>query len=231
LLNPADCYAVLSSGLVNAWYVGSAIILSAIFSGPPWNFNSAQVGYLGAGPFIGGMLGSLFVAICADPVIKYMTKRNNGVYEPEFRLVFQIVALPTSGIGMFLFGHLMATGSAAVLCAFCQGLMMFGVLIAIFSSISYGLDAFRSISTETFIMNMLFKNFMFYALSNFANPWVLNKGPEQIMYVFGGTTIFLCLMAFPVYVYGKRLRSWWARHNLFEMWGMNVTGPETFGAH
>lgn len=79
LLNPADCYAVLSSGLTNAWYVGSAIILSSIFSGPPWVFDSAQVGYLGAGPFLGGMLGSLFVAVCADPVIKWMTRRNNGV--------------------------------------------------------------------------------------------------------------------------------------------------------
>lgn len=139
--------------------------------------------------------------------------------------------MPTAGVGMFLFGHLMAVGAPAALCAFCQGLMMFGVLIAIFSSISYGLDAFRSISTETFIMNMLFKNFMFYALSNFANPWVISNGPEQIMYVFGGTTIFLCLLAFPVYVYGKRLRSWWARHNLFEMWGMNITGPDMAGAH
>ncbi|RFU27083.1 hypothetical protein B7463_g9248, partial [Scytalidium lignicola] len=231
LLNPADCYAVIASGLVNAWYVGSAIILATIFSGPPWMFNSAQVGYLGAGPFIGGMLGSIFVAVCADPVIKWMTKRNNGVYEPEFRLVFQVVALPTSGIGMFMFGHLMAIGAAAPLCAFMQGLMMFGVLIAIFSSISYGLDAFRSISNETFIMNMLFKNFMFYALSNFANPWVIDNGPEQIMYVFGGTTIFLCLLAFPVYIFGKRLRSWWARHNLFEKWGMNSSGPEIAGAH
>lgn len=28
LLNPAACYAVVTSGLLNSWYVGSAIILS-----------------------------------------------------------------------------------------------------------------------------------------------------------------------------------------------------------
>jgi hypothetical protein len=78
LLNPAGCYAVICSGVLNSWYVGSAIILSGIFSGPPWTFNAAEIGYLGAGPFIGGMIGSIFVAAASDPVIKWMTKRNNG---------------------------------------------------------------------------------------------------------------------------------------------------------
>ena len=58
---------------------------------------------------------------------------------------------------MFLFGYTMGQGSAAPLCAFFQGVMMVGVLIGIFSTLSYGLDAFRTQSNEIFIMNMLFK--------------------------------------------------------------------------
>jgi hypothetical protein len=61
------------------------------------------------------------------------------------------------GIGMFLFGYEMAIGANAVLCAFLQGVMMFGVLIGIFATLAYGLDAFRNQSSEIFIMNMLFK--------------------------------------------------------------------------
>jgi MFS family permease len=79
LLNPAGCYAVIASGILNSWYVGSAIILAGIFSGPPWKFGPAQIGYIGAGPFLGGMIGSIFVAIAGDPVVKWMTKRNHGV--------------------------------------------------------------------------------------------------------------------------------------------------------
>ncbi|KAK6389558.1 hypothetical protein LTR65_006730 [Meristemomyces frigidus] len=225
LLNPAACYAVLCSGILNSWYVGSAIILAGIFSGPPWMFNAAQIGYLGAGPFIGGMLGSILVAVGSDPIIKLMTKRNNGT-EPEFRLVFMSIGGVTSGVGMFLFGYTMATGAPAEVCAFLQGLMMFGVLIGIFATLSYGLDAFRTQSNEIFVMNMLFKNFMFYGLSNYANPWVAQSGPEEIMYVFGGTSILLALLAIPVYVYGKRMRSWWSRHDLFVSLGMQTTGPK-----
>ena len=61
------------------------------------------------------------------------------------------------GIGMFLFGYTMGQGSASALCAFFQGVMMVGVLIGIFSTLSYGLDAFRSQSNEIFVMNMFFK--------------------------------------------------------------------------
>lgn len=70
------------------------------------------------------------------------------------------------------------------------------------------------------------QNFMFYGLSNFANNWVAANGPEQIMYVFGGTSIFLSLLAIPVYIFGKRLRSWWSRHDLFVTLKMETKGPK-----
>lgn len=65
---------------------------------------------------------------------------------------------------------------------------------------------------------------MFYGLSNFANDWVAAKGPTQIMYVFGGTSAFLCLLAIPTYIFGKRMRSWWARHDLFVLMNMSTSG-------
>lgn len=77
--------------------------------------------------------------------------------EPEFRLVFMGIGGACCGIGMFLFGYTMGQGSASALCAFFQGVMMVGVLIGIFSTLSYGLDAFRTQSNEIFVMNMLFK--------------------------------------------------------------------------
>lgn len=61
------------------------------------------------------------------------------------------------GIGMFLFGYTLSIGADAILCAFLQGVMMVGVLIGIFSTLSYGLDSFRNQSSEIFVMNMLFK--------------------------------------------------------------------------
>lgn len=69
------------------------------------------------------------------------------------------------------------------------------------------------------------QNFIYYALSCAANDWVAAKGPEQIMYVFGGTGLLLCLLSVPVYIFGKKMRRWWAMNDLFVKFGMQKTGP------
>ncbi len=78
LANPAGAYSILVSGLLTAWYVGSAIILAGIFASPPYLFDAAQIGYLGTGPFVGGAIGSIVVALLGDRVVKWMTVRNKG---------------------------------------------------------------------------------------------------------------------------------------------------------
>ena len=76
-------------------------------------------------------------------------------------------------IGMFLFGHEMAVGANAALCSFLMGVMMLGVIIGIWSTISYGLDAFRNLSSEMFVMNMLFKVRFFW------HQYIDHLGPAE----------------------------------------------------
>jgi len=143
--------------------------------------------------------------------------------EPEFRLVHMIPAMLCCGIGMFLYGHYTQIGASAYLCAFFQGMMMCGVLLGTISSISYALDAYRDSSNEIFIMNMFLKNFLFYGMSYVANDWVARSGPFEVLAVCGGTSVAVCAMALPIYIYGKRLRSFWSRHNLLVMFGMQTS--------
>lgn len=79
LLNPAACYTIVAAGMVSAFYVGSSIIISLVFSGPPWFYNVSQVAYIGAGPFIGGMVGGFIMSLLSDRAGKFMAVRNSGV--------------------------------------------------------------------------------------------------------------------------------------------------------
>ncbi|OAG45082.1 hypothetical protein AYO21_00430 [Fonsecaea monophora] len=184
LLNPITCYTVTTAAILNCWLVGGAIVLSGLLSGPPWLYNAAQVGYAGTGPFIGGLLASVVTAAAGDNLIKYIARRNRGVYEPEFRLLFMVLAAITAVPGFFAFGYTLSIGASVYLVIFCQGLLMFGVFVGIWSSMSYGLDAFRNLASETFVMIMTFKNLMFFGLSHYANDWVANKGPQEMIAVF-----------------------------------------------
>lgn len=64
---------------MNSSYAGTFATMSLVFSGPPWHFNSAQVGYVGTGSLIGGICSSIFTGVTSDPLIKYMTRKNKGI--------------------------------------------------------------------------------------------------------------------------------------------------------
>jgi hypothetical protein len=50
-------------------------------------------------------------------------------------------------------------------------------------------DAFKSYSTEIFILQMMIKNFLFYAFSTFVNEFVSEHGPGHMCRVFGIVTL------------------------------------------
>jgi MFS family permease len=79
LLNVGACWSTVTSGLLTMWYVTSAIMQAGIFAGPPWNYNAGQIGYLSAGPFVGGAVGSAIMVFTSDPIAKLTTKMNKGI--------------------------------------------------------------------------------------------------------------------------------------------------------
>ena len=79
LLNIGADWSTFTSGMLNCWFVGTAITQALVFAGPPWNYNSAQVGYLSTGPFIGGLLGTFFISMTSDTALKYLSRKNKGV--------------------------------------------------------------------------------------------------------------------------------------------------------
>lgn len=61
-------------------------IQSQVFSVAPYNFTAMQVGMTNLGFVFGGVLGTLFAGWFNDIILKYQTKKNNGIREAEMRL-------------------------------------------------------------------------------------------------------------------------------------------------
>ena len=79
LFNIGALYTIIASGILTSWIVAISFILAQVFSPPPYGFTAAQVGYLSTGPFVGGLLGCIFMAIITDPMIRYFSKKNHGL--------------------------------------------------------------------------------------------------------------------------------------------------------
>jgi MFS family permease len=219
--NLAVLWMVIVTGGLTAFFVAQSYVMAQIFSFPPYSLSAAGVGYLSLGPFLGGLLGSILIGVTLDPFIKWCAKKNKGVYEPEYRLLSMIPAV-TIVIGLCLFGHFAQLGSSYYLTAFFHGMDLFGIVIAAVSASTYVLDSFRDISSEVFIMNMVFKNFLFYGFSYFVNDWTQRDGPADVFYTFAGVAAAMVITTPVFFFWGKRYRSYWHRHNFLQKWGIST---------
>lgn len=215
--NLAVAWVIVVNSMFVCFYVVIAFVLSQLFSAPPYLMDPTSVGYLSFGPFVGGVIGTVVLGATLDPFIIFCARRNKGVYEPEYRLVFSIVSL-TCGAGLIGWGVVVGKHDSPYAAATLHGLMLFGVMIACVTSSAYALDAYRSMAAEIFIATMTVKNLLVYGFSYFQNNWVAEAGVTRVFYVWGGISLGLSLTAPIVFFYGKRYRSFWARHNLLEKW-------------
>lgn len=154
LLNLSVSYSVFVSGTVIAWFVGVSMISSLIFTAPQYNFTTSGVGYAGAGPLVGGLLGTALMGIISDRQVRWISRRNHGIYEPEFRLIPMIAGLVFSVAGLCGLGHAIEAKVSAYLLCFIWGLMLFGMTIVASVTTSYILDAYPQHRVETYVMNM-----------------------------------------------------------------------------
>ncbi|KAG9239730.1 serine/threonine kinase 16 [Amylocarpus encephaloides] len=211
--------------LIQGWFVGLfvaiAFVIPQIFGFPPYNLSPASIGYLSLGPFAGGLIGMIFLGVITDPIIMYMTKKNKGVYEPEYRLLPSILGLCTAA-GMFGYGHVTQNFGSPYVASFLHGVVIFGLMGVVVATSAYALDAYRDMNNEIFIMGMLVKNFLLYGFTYFINDWIAAAGTRHVFYIFGGIGIATMIGLPLMYVFGKMYRSYWSRHNLLEKFGVRT---------
>lgn len=181
LANPAILWAVLAIAFAQLWIVTIAFITAQLFSPPPFLLNTEQLGFITAGPTVGGIIGCLLCGALSDPIVKFLSKRNNGIYEPEFRLVISAFVLVLSVPGLFLFGAMASEMKPPVVLAVLWGWIFVSIrthssrTTLIFNKVGtqftanslsgYLVDAYRDQSVEIFIISMTIKNFLFFGFS------------------------------------------------------------------
>ena len=165
LINPLVLWYILIVSFTTAWVIVISFCIAEAFAGPPYSLSIAQQGYMSIGPIVGSLLGCIACGLVCDPLARYFTSKNHGIYEPEFRLPMFTVAPIVSTIGYFLFGNLIAQGESPVGASAMFGLVYVSVQFAAVSAGAHVVDAFRDISVDIFIISMTMKNFLFFGFT------------------------------------------------------------------
>ncbi|RDW78206.1 MFS transporter-17 [Coleophoma crateriformis] len=221
--HPAILWACLIQGTLIGWTVFIGIILAAIFLGPPLFWNEVSDGYSYTGAFVGAILGFLLAGGLADWSAKYMTRKNGGIYEPEFRIVLVLPQMIIGGAGLYGFGITAAqvTKFGWFWPVFFFALEVMGMVIGAVASSLYIVDAHRDIAIEAFTCMIMFKNFFSFGLTWSAYGWLVHSGTYKVFMVISSVQIIVCLLSVPMYMFGKRNRSFFHRHNLLKMTGLD----------
>ncbi|OAP60060.1 hypothetical protein AYL99_05062 [Fonsecaea erecta] len=214
--------SVLWSTLVYSLSIGWLIVLSEAISNiyrsrDTYNFTALQAGLVYISPFVGGILGTAVAGRVSDVIVRFMARKNGGVYEPEFRLVMAIPVAISTAVGLMGFGWSAQERDAWIVPTIFFGVVSFGCSLGSTTSITFCVDSYRQYAGEALVTLNFSKN-IFHGLvfSLFFANWLEEDGPKTTFLAIGGIQLACMVTAIPMYIYGKRARMWTVRRAFME---------------
>ena len=169
------------TGLPASWLVGLSFTVNVLLAAPPWNFSSQAIANL----YIAGWIGCTFGMALAMPIdwlAKRAAKRNNNIYEPEFRLFMVVPSTIFVVVGLSLWGWGGSHGASWPAMAVFFVIAAAGSVLINSALIAYLIDAHRQFAIESQVVLFAFKNLMPFAMGYFWVPWWFVDG-NQVVWV------------------------------------------------
>lgn len=149
---PAILWSTLVYSLSIGWLIVLSESMSYIFRNKErYNFSSLGTGLVYIAPFIGGILGTVVAGKVSDVIVRFMSRRNGGVYEPEFRLIMAVPVAISTCIGLMGFGWSAAEKDRWIVPTFFFGIISFGCSLGSTTAITFAVDSYRQYAGEALV--------------------------------------------------------------------------------
>ncbi|KAI5284508.1 hypothetical protein KEM52_002882, partial [Ascosphaera acerosa] len=156
---------------------------------------------------LGSTIGSFISGISGDYLIAYLSRRNGGVYEPEYRLWPVVLTIPLMPGGLAMFGATLDRQMHWILPAVGTAISAAGMGIIGDAAFTYCIDCYRELTGQAFVMVAFWRNALSIAIPFTLQPW-LRMGLTNMM-VFIAMLEFACTCTtVPVLIWGKKMRAW-----------------------
>jgi len=91
ILYPATIFSFLTFASTLGFLIAALTTVGAVFQSPPYNMTPAISGLINVPSFIGNLLGSYCGGALTDKIAKWHARKNNGIFEPESRLIALVI--------------------------------------------------------------------------------------------------------------------------------------------
>ncbi|KAL0934650.1 major facilitator superfamily transporter [Colletotrichum truncatum] len=189
------------------WLVLFLSIVSVVFSAPPYNFDTAAIGYMNLGPFVGNIFGSLYGGPFADWAVLRLAKRNGGLFEPEMRLYPLFLPVITMAGGIIMFGVTADKGMHWIYPSIGGALFAFGLGANGDITFTLLIDTYRELTAEAFVGVAFIRNAVSVGVPSALVPWMSSMGLSNMYILSGIISLVIGLLYIPMIIWGKRMRT------------------------
>jgi hypothetical protein len=207
LLVPGTFWALAFNSIV----FGGIVVLSLTYTErlemQPWHFSSSTVGTVQLGSAVGALCALLF-GTTAEPISRYLTRRNGGDREPEHILPNFLLPTAFAFAGLLLYGIVgnqpgeyswvgIHVAFALFYCGFCGISALTGVWLG---------ELLPHMSGPAIVLVCGGRNAVSFGYSNSFNRWLMAMGFRDTYILFGGILFALGLLALPLYYTNGHIR-------------------------
>lgn len=204
---PAVWFAGLQWGMQNIALSFYLTVEEDNWYGPPWNYGDAAVGNMNIPCLIGSVIGCLYGGYCSDQFLLWMSRRNKGIMESEFRLYLMFLCVIIFPVGMWLFGIGSAKGWSWPVPYVGLGFIGFGYGCAGDLSITYLADSYPDMVLEGMVGVAVINNTLAMIFTFVASYW-LDTGLRNCFIELGVLSFVILMLSLPMIIYGKSCRRW-----------------------
>ncbi|KAH6951210.1 major facilitator superfamily domain-containing protein [Ilyonectria sp. MPI-CAGE-AT-0026] len=203
---PAIFWSGIEYGTSVSWISVLGTTTAVILTPSPYNFGNDALCLIWLSPLVGGLFGSYFAGPLNDQLMMFLSRRNRGWREPEFRLWSFLPTAIIMPAGLILYGVGAANGLPWIAPIIGMGLVGFGLSVAAALTMAFVVDCYTAIDGEAVTTVILIRNIIGSALTFGIQPWIDSMGVQD-------TFVMIAILAFVItsasgllIVWGKKMR-------------------------
>ncbi|KAI9933190.1 hypothetical protein ASPWEDRAFT_42949 [Aspergillus wentii DTO 134E9] len=205
---PAVWLSGILWGLQDAYMSFFLTTQDTFFYDPPWNYTETGVAIMNVATLIGAVLGCIMSGVLSDMHVLRIAKKNNGLYEPEYRLWLLFITLFVSPVGLIMFGVGAAKGGEWPAWVVYGGLACIGFGWGSIgdTAMSYLMDAYPEIVIQGMVGVSIINNTLACIFTFVCSLWLDESGTQNTYIALAVIDFVSIAFIIPTLYWGKSWR-------------------------
>jgi len=206
LVYPATLYSFLTFAAVLGWLLCILTTYASVFQAPPYNMSPGISSLINIASIIGAFIGGYAGGGLTDKIAEWQARRNNGIFEPEARLVALVIPFFAVPLGTLMYGLGVQNQTSWAVPFIGYGFVNFGQVTIPAITMTYVIDSYFPVAYEAMLLINGLKNVFGFGFSFAVVPWVTLSGYKGTFCTMVGIQCALMLFGLPLWYWGKQIR-------------------------